>query len=183
MWKVFLSSTARDLADYRQAVYEAIHRLDGFHCVRMEDFGARDTVADTFCREKVAKGKEGQAYPWGNEPDSNKANYIDTGIGATSPVGCFPGGASPYGCEEMSGNVWEWTRSLKGDYPYPEEGKERQKREDLRARVLRGGAFNSGAKLVRCAYRFPNAPVVLALFIGFRVVVSPFSLTDESSDL
>jgi len=42
---VFLSSTARDLHPHRQAVYPAIEALDGYHCVRMEDFGARDGEA------------------------------------------------------------------------------------------------------------------------------------------
>ena len=51
--KVFLSSTSRDLAKYRAAVIEAIERLDGYHCVRMENFGARDWEADSFCRAKV----------------------------------------------------------------------------------------------------------------------------------
>ena len=55
MPKVFLSSTAIDLAAYRNAVSDAIHRLDGFHCVRMEDFGARDSLADDFCRAKIMK--------------------------------------------------------------------------------------------------------------------------------
>ena len=38
---VFLSSVALSLEGYRNAVYRAIERLDGYHCVRMEDFGAR----------------------------------------------------------------------------------------------------------------------------------------------
>jgi hypothetical protein len=54
MFQVFLSSTARDLAAYREAATRAIHGIDGFHCVRMEDFGARDAMADAFCQEKVA---------------------------------------------------------------------------------------------------------------------------------
>ena len=39
-------------------------------------------------------------------------NYLATGIRRTTPVGVFPAGASPYGCLDMSGTVWEWTRSL-----------------------------------------------------------------------
>jgi len=53
--KVFLSSTARDLGPCREAVFRAISRLDGFQCVRMEDFGARDKAADPFCRGLVAE--------------------------------------------------------------------------------------------------------------------------------
>jgi hypothetical protein len=51
---VFLSSTGHDLTAYRDAVYRAIEGLDGYHGVRMEDFGARDWAADDFCRAKVA---------------------------------------------------------------------------------------------------------------------------------
>ncbi len=126
--------------------------------------------------EKAARGADGRIYPWGNEPDPNRANYDKTGLSATSAVGCFPGGTSPCGCEEMSGNVWEWTRSLYGDYPYPPEGPQRQAREDLATegrRVLRGGAFRNYARGARCADRNHNGPDARYDSIGFRVVVSP----------
>ncbi len=32
--QVFLSSTGKDLTEYREAVYRAIEGMDGFHCVR-----------------------------------------------------------------------------------------------------------------------------------------------------
>jgi formylglycine-generating enzyme required for sulfatase activity len=72
-------------------------------------------------------------FPWGDNADANRANYDDTKIGTTNTVGCFAGGKSRYGCEEISGNVWEWTRSLWGkhwmepefEYPYdPNDGRE-----------------------------------------------------------
>jgi formylglycine-generating enzyme required for sulfatase activity len=67
--------------------------------------------------EKAARGMDGRISPWGNMPDSNRANYDNTGIGGTSAVGCFSGGASPYGVLDLSGNVWEWTQSLWGKDP------------------------------------------------------------------
>ncbi len=50
---VFLSSTATDLAEHRQAVYSAIQAMDGWKCVRMEDFGARNNTPDDFCRQQA----------------------------------------------------------------------------------------------------------------------------------
>ncbi len=55
MRKVFLSSTARDLQAYRDAVFRAIQACDDLRVVRMEDFGARAAMTDAFCREKVAE--------------------------------------------------------------------------------------------------------------------------------
>ena len=55
MLTVFLSSTTKDLAQCREAAYRAITGLDGYHCVRMEDFGSWDKAPDDFCRSKVAK--------------------------------------------------------------------------------------------------------------------------------
>jgi hypothetical protein len=55
MRNVFLSSVGRDLREYRQAVYAAIEGLEGYHCVRMEDFGSWDVDPDAFCRNKVGQ--------------------------------------------------------------------------------------------------------------------------------
>ena len=103
-------------------------------------------------------------------------NFSGTGVLRTSAVGSFPGGATTYGNEEMSGNVWEWTRSLWEDYPYPPPGPQRKQREDLTDggdRVLRGGAFYLDQYAVRCAARLASGPVFRFNDLGFRVVVSP----------
>ena len=123
-------------------------------------------------------------YPWGDKPDTNCANYSDTGIGATSAVGCFPAGASPYGCEEMSGNVWEWTRSnwgknwSKPDFKYPDktdDGRENLNASKEVSRVLRGGCFYLNHPDMRCAYRYGSDPDIRHYCIGFRLVFSPFN--------
>ena len=123
--------------------------------------------------EKAARGTQGRIYPWGNESDGNKANYRDTNIGdgATS-VGCFPDGISPFGVVDMCGNVWEWTRSKSGYYPYEPGGF----RESLTAharRVVRGGSFDQSAWIVRAAYRHALAPDDHECNVGFRVVIGP----------
>ncbi len=124
-----------------------------------------------------------RVYPWGNAPYPNRANYDETGIGTTSAVGCFPGGASPYGVEEMSGNVWEWTRSLWGEkweepdfkYPYdPTDGRENLDAPSNIVRVLRGGSFYLYLRFVRCSVRYGDNPDRWNWNGGFRVVVSPF---------
>jgi formylglycine-generating enzyme required for sulfatase activity/energy-coupling factor transporter ATP-binding protein EcfA2 len=130
--------------------------------------------------EKAARGTDGRRYPWGDDADPNRANYDETGVGATSAVGCFPGGVSPYGIEDLSGNVWEWTRSLYKDYPYDPGGK----RENLDAgddvrRVVRGGSFLYSKGSVHCAVRDKSFPDPLWNYYGFRVVVAPFSNPSE----
>jgi formylglycine-generating enzyme required for sulfatase activity len=103
--------------------------------------------------EKGARGTDGRVYPWGNQWDATYCNSGESGKGETTPVGTYPQGASPYGLLDMAGNVWEWTRSLWGAYPYPSDAKERARREDLDApqhqgRVRRGGAFDVNQRLV-----------------------------------
>jgi formylglycine-generating enzyme required for sulfatase activity len=122
--------------------------------------------------ERAARGTDGRRYPWGDNPDPDRANYRDTGIGTTSAVGCFPGGVSPYGVEEMSGNVWEWCRTKwsSGYQNYRSD----DGLEGSDVWVLRGGAFDGAPNRVRCAFRLGTYPIGRYNYLGFRVVVSPF---------
>lgn len=67
--------------------------------------------------EKAARGTESFSFPWGNEWDPTKANVKATGLRDTATVGSFGAGASPYGVEDMVGNVWEWTADWYQAYP------------------------------------------------------------------
>jgi formylglycine-generating enzyme required for sulfatase activity len=118
-------------------------------------------------------GKPDSVFSWGDAPKPAMANYSATGIRDTSAVGCFP--ANGYGAFDLIGNVWEWTYSLFGPYPYRiDDG--REKWETQGTRVLRGGAFNDFEWDARCAYRSGDGPDDWSYSIGFRVVVSPISL-------
>jgi formylglycine-generating enzyme required for sulfatase activity len=133
--------------------------------------------------EKAARGTDGRIYPWGNRPDTKRANYYDTKIGAPSPVGSFPAGASPYGCLDMAGNVWEWTRSLWGKdwekqafgYPYDpgDPDRENESADNNIKRLLRGGSYLFNPDIVRCAYRYRVDPSYGNFNWGFRVACVP----------
>ncbi len=114
-------------------------------------------------------------YPWEGGADPERMNFA-MNIGSRSAVGAYPGGASPYGCEEMSGNVWEWTRSPFEAYPYPTKSaavNAHEKSGGNVPRVLRGGAFFNLQWSARCSYRLNFDPDSRSYFIGFRVVLSP----------
>jgi formylglycine-generating enzyme required for sulfatase activity len=138
--------------------------------------------------EKAARGhQDHREYPWGNEWDKTKCDAWELGLGETTPVGIFPDGASPYGCLDMAGNVWEWTSSLWGQrkedkaelqysYPYdPTDGRENLEAGDDVLRVVRGGSFDIDQCYARCAARYWFDPHYGDWFYGFRVVVSPIS--------
>src|SRR5215472_12139278 len=91
MREVFLRSPARGLQPYSDAVYRTIAGLDGYHCVRMEDFGARDMASDAFCRARVAEcdlfililGDEYGSCPAGREQSFAEREYeaaLDAGL-------------------------------------------------------------------------------------------------------
>lgn len=131
--------------------------------------GWRVTLPTEAQWEKAARGTDGRIFPWGDEPRRDHANFAARG---TAPVGSFACADCPYGLSDMSGNVWEWTRSPFQPYPFDAT----HDRTDLTAEalwVMRGGAFSDAAQNVRSAIRGGADPGVRRPFIGFRLVVTP----------
>ena len=77
----------------------------------------------------AAQGTDGRTYPWGDAWDAaavpSRAKGAD--LPAPDPVEAHPGGASPFGIEDLVGNVWQWTDEYADDH--------------TRAAVIRGGSF------------------------------------------
>ncbi len=124
--------------------------------------------------EKAARGENEDIYPWGNKADSDKMNYYETGIGGTTPVGCFPGSNNSYGLSDMNGNVWEWVEddwhdSYKGA---PATGKAWIDKPDRGSfRVIRGGSWAHHGWLCRSASRDWFTPDRRDFLTGFRLVL------------
>jgi formylglycine-generating enzyme required for sulfatase activity len=120
--------------------------------------------------EKAARASHDWIYPWGNEPDPGRANYRDTSIGRVVAVGCFPGGASPYGVHDMAGSVSEWTRSGWSDGgPVHPDILKGQSGDSV---ALRGGTPNSTAENIRCDARHHAYSSYGLDGFGFRTVLT-----------
>ena len=119
--------------------------------------------------EKAARGTDGRIFPWGSQPTSDFANFNSGEIHAVGSKSC---GECAYGLSDMSGNVWEFTRSPLQGYPYnPTDDSESLSEDALW--VMRGGSFADNINNVRAAVRGAVDPGVRSNTIGFRVAISP----------
>ena len=132
--------------------------------------------------EKAARwtGSYPNVYPWGNAWDAERCNnYYDTNPAGggyaryqTAPVGSYPSGASPYGLQDMAGNVWEWVADwYSGSYYSVSPSTDPQGPSSGSFRVLRGGSWYYGGDYYgyRCAYRvYGVSPSYVWRHDGFR---------------
>ena len=82
IYRVFLSSTGKDLADYRQKVFEALQRKADVKVVRMEDFVAADRAPTHTCTREVQEshiliGLIGFCY--GSSAPRRKTSFTERG--------------------------------------------------------------------------------------------------------
>ena len=109
-----------------------------------------------------------RVYPWGAAWDQQRCNngYDSLYSGyQTAPVGSYPSSASPYGCIDMAGNVWEWVQDWYRSYPSSSTPFD----YTGACRVLRGGGWSNSGSVIRCAFRGLNGPSGIWHGQGFRI--------------
>ncbi len=124
--------------------------------------------------EKAACGSPAsnskQAFPWGDGgPDESRGNLFENGLWSVAPIGAFPQGQSTYGCQQMIGDVWEWTTSDYTAYPgFKSDFDQYNDKWFVGQKVLRGGSFATPRAHIRSTYRNFFHPEERWMVSGFR---------------
>ena len=120
--------------------------------------------------EYAATGGDGRAYPWGNNFDPK---LLPTASGDLVQVGSFPGGASPFGVNDMAGNALQWVADwYQADYYASSPPNNPAGPASGTKKVLRGGAYgNPDPTVYLSSRRFQQPPTRFDVDIGFRCVM------------
>jgi formylglycine-generating enzyme required for sulfatase activity len=125
--------------------------------------------------EKAARGVDFRRYPWLGANDCVRANF-NAGQGClntTSPLGSYPGGASPYWVADMAGNVWEWVADWYSmDYYRDAPSVNPRGPAEGTQRVIRGGSYMNIPWYARTAARGMADPAARRNDLGFRCASS-----------
>ena len=144
-----------------------------------EKFSAfRVNLPNEYQWEAAARGPRGFNYPWGNSFKINYCNCEMT-VGKPTKVGQYsPHGDSFFGCQDMSGNVREWTRSYGGTKGFdwqshsPEIAKEKNFTLLLSSRmIVKGGSYSYSYDCVTCWMRNTQIASRKDGQTGFRLVI------------
>ena len=125
--------------------------------------------------EKAARGTDERMYPWGNDPPTPvHAVYglKEGGAESVSVIGSHHMGQSPYGVQDLAGNLYEWVMDwYDADYYSnfinspainprgPSEGT---------AKVQRGGSYINAPYRLRTSFRTKGDPTEQDPNVGFR---------------
>jgi formylglycine-generating enzyme required for sulfatase activity len=122
--------------------------------------------------EYAARAGSTTAYPWGNKPGGNHANFFTSGSQwsgiRTAPAGSFQPNA--FGVCDMIGNAWEWTQDCWNESyeGAPADGRPWES-GDCGRRVVRGGSWDITLDGSRSANRNWFGPEYRINILGFRL--------------
>ena len=107
-------------------------------------------------------GPEYRRYSWGNEPPDGRTCWKH--VGGSCKVGEYSPGA--FGLLDITGNVWEWTDTWFGPYPWPPVLGE--------SKVYRGGSWSRRfAKWMSTQLRNRYPVYKWGSHLGFRCALTP----------
>lgn len=134
--------------------------------------------------EAAARGFDAVEYPWGSSFDLGRCNCdMIYGSQVTKPGLFSPSGDSPFGCQDMAGNVREWTRSYGGvagidwqRYDQPQRVCDIGSLKPSDRLVIRGGSYSYDPGCVRTWVRNTQLAERKDPQTGFRLVIEDNSL-------
>ncbi len=110
-------------------------------------------------------------YPWGDSDPTAELANLGQRLFHPAPAGSYAEAASPCGCRQMIGDVWEWTSSDFVSYPGSVSFPYREYSEVFYGKdykVLRGGSWATHPTAVRNSFRNWDHPIRRQIFSGFR---------------
>ena len=110
--------------------------------------------------EKAARGTDGRYFPWGDDWRAEATNWAKNGPYRTSAIATYPLSQSPYGVEDMAGNVFEYTSTLV----------EKDSGQEV---LLKGCGWDDYPGFCRAAYQHDRPIDSKHILFGFRLVMLP----------